>query len=95
MAKFISGQLEINISYLNKSEQYRARVCPRSKGESSCETVHVGVPPASRLSVDSREAYADAARAAISFASNDLREQADHDGTRWDLQAASRKRKTR
>ncbi len=76
--RFMSGQLKLDVSFNDRTDQYQVKICPIVKGE-RCERVSVG-PPASgsrsrhgrRLSVDDPRAMRDAAHAAISFARDDI-----------------------
>jgi hypothetical protein len=94
MARRYSGELDINLTYRDKDDQYRARVCRRSPsgGRPDCEVVYVGTPKHLTKAVDSPAAYDDAAHAAISFASNDIQEGAasNHAGSGWDIRRRRR-----
>jgi hypothetical protein len=101
--RFLSGQLKLEVSFNDRTDKYKVRVCPPDRG-SKCETVTVK-PPASgsrsvhgrRLSVDDPRAMRQAASAAISFASNDLAQYADANrrGSGWSVRPARRSRKKR
>jgi len=70
MAKKVrfSGQLRVELKLNDRTDQYKAKVCPvRIPGE-RCETVYVGVPKA-ETRPSSPRAFDGAARAAISFSS--------------------------
>jgi hypothetical protein len=84
-SKFISGQLKLDVSWNDRTDQYRVKICPTVRGE-RCEVVHVRNPPVGptnahgkRIGVDDPRAMKDAARAAISFARNDISEYAEYD----------------
>jgi len=83
--RFVSGLLKLDVSYNDRTEQYRVNVCPDVRGE-RCETVYVRNPTIGatsahgrRIAVDDPRAMKDAARAAISFARNDISEYAQYD----------------
>jgi hypothetical protein len=71
----ISGQLKIQLSYNDRTDQYKARLCPVVRGE-RCETIYVGAPKHKTKAVDSAAAYSSAAHAAISFASDHIQDYA-------------------
>lgn len=56
----------VSIVWSDAEDQYIAKVT--LPGEKRARTVRVGRPPSSRLAVDSKAAYDDAARAAHAFA---------------------------
>lgn len=67
MAKRVSGRVSVRLTYLDEDNVYKCRVS-NLDGEGSPIKVYVNPPKCSQLSVDSPEAYDNAARAAISFA---------------------------
>jgi len=76
--RFKSGSLKLEVSFNDRTDQYRVKMCPTVKGE-RCETVSVKPPAAGsrsvhgrRLAVDDPRAMRDAAHAAISFARSDI-----------------------
>lgn len=87
--RFVSGRLKLDVKFNDRTDQYRVKICPifpHERKATPCETVHVGQPGAGprsahgkRLAVDDPRAMKDAARAAISFARDDLSNQADYD----------------
>ncbi len=99
--KFTSGHLKIDVKFNDRSDKYQVRLCPTVKGE-RCEKISVGLPgsgPRSahgkRLPVDDPRAMKSAARAAISFAGDDIQEYADHNrrGSGWLVKPPKRRRK--
>lgn len=90
MVKRYSGQVTVDVEFVDAKNQYRARVT----APDGTETVWVGVPPALRVAVDSPEAYDGAASAAMSFAEDDypdlgVADAADYGDSGW---AISRKK---
>jgi len=92
---FISGRLKLAVSFNDRTDQYKVKMCPAivgrtravSRREYPCETISVGVPKAGarsrhgkRLAVDDPRAMMSAARAAISFASQGTQDHADWRG---------------
>lgn len=67
MAKRVSGRVSVRLTYLDEDDCYKCRVS-NLDGEGSPIKVYVNPPKCSQLSVDSSQAYDDAARAAIAFA---------------------------
>jgi len=59
-----SGTGKITVTYSDSRNQYKVR-CLNDRKEP--QSVYVGIPPASRLAVDSAEAYDQAAHAGLSF----------------------------
>jgi len=93
MATRVSGRLEINLKFLSANKQYQARLCARPKMRGMrCALIHVGHPPGSAHAPQTPEAYDSAARAAISFAPEELQELADMGPNSWDLQRLKRTR---
>ena len=99
--KFISGRLNLDVSFNDHTDQYKVKVCPTVRGE-RCETVHVGLPgsgPRSmhgrRLSVDDPRAMRNAAHAAISFSRDDVQQYADTNrrGSGWLVRPPRRRRR--
>lgn len=91
-ARRFSGNLKIELSFNDRSNQYKARLCPvaplwRGKPQTSCETVYVGLPRHLERAVDSPRAYDQAARAAISFSRPETQEyaQGDRQGRTWHI----------
>lgn len=87
-----SGNLKIELSFNDRTNQYRAKLCPltrlwRGKAQEPCETVYVRPPRSMERAVDSPRAYDDTARAAISFARPDVQEYAwgDRKGRTWHI----------
>ncbi len=83
-SRFVSGQLKLDVSFNDRTDQYRVKICPTVPGE-RCEVVFVRNPGAGprsahgrRIGVDDPRAMQDAARAAISFARNDISEYAEY-----------------
>lgn len=74
--KRYSGNITVTITYVDAKDKYKATV---SAGEQR-GTVYVGPPRHLTRSVDSPEAFDDAARAAISFAGD---EGLDIQGADW------------
>lgn len=91
-ARRFSGRLKIELNYNNRTDQYKARLCPVVKGE-RCETVLVGRPRSMSTGVDAPSAYDSAARAAISFASSDIQDfaQGDRRGNGWHISRGRRR----
>ncbi len=92
--RFRSCNLKIEVAY-NDRGHYQVRLCPiRPQGR--CEKVKVGVPKSYTRAVDSDDSLRAAARAAISFARDDIQDQAcmDSSGSEWGLRG-SRRRKRR
>lgn len=89
-----SGDLKIELSFNDRTDEYRARICP-VRGGGACETVHVGAPKYLKHAVDSPQAYDSAAHAAISFARDELQERADpnRQGSGWDIRRPRRARR--
>lgn len=87
-----SGQLKIELNYNDRTDQYKARICPVVRGE-RCETVLVGRPASMRTGVDSASAFDSAARAAISFARSDIQDfaQTDRKGRGWSISRGRRR----
>lgn len=78
-----SGRLKITLSFNDRTNQYKARLCPvvnKPRWGVGCETVFVGPPAHLVRAVDAPRAWDDAARAAISFARDDVQEYAQGDG---------------
>ncbi len=106
-ARFISGQLRLAVSYLDRSSEYKVKICPvpmRGAPRERCETVRVGTPASGsrsahgkRLSVDDPRAFKQAAHAAISFAGDDIQEYADPNrrGSGWLVRPLRRKKRSR
>jgi hypothetical protein len=101
--RFVSGRLKLDVSFNDRTDKYRVRVCPTVKGE-RCETVTVGPPRGGsrsvhgkRLSVDDPRAMKQAAHAAISFGRGDLAQYADHNrrGSGYLVRPARRARRKR
>jgi hypothetical protein len=105
MAKrFVSGRLKMDVSFNDRTDQYKVRVCsiyPIYKPK-RCETVSVGLPGAGprsthgrRLAVDDPRAMRNAAHAAISFSRDDIQELAETNrrGTGWLVRPVHRGRK--
>lgn len=67
MATRYCGSARVSLKFVDATNQYRAVVSNRGERK----TVYVGVPPASRLAVDSPEAFDQAAHAALSFAADE------------------------
>lgn len=82
----VSGRLKIELSFNDRTDQYKARICPMVRGE-KCETVYVKSHFGSRdyKAVDSAAAYTKAAHAAITFAREDIQSYADstRSGSGW------------
>ena len=83
-AKFVSGRLKIAVSYIDRTNEYKVKLCPVVKGE-RCDTQYVGAPAAGsrsvhgkRLAVDDPRAFRQAAGAAISFSNEDIQSYADY-----------------
>jgi hypothetical protein len=100
---FISGHLKMSVSFNDRTDQYKVKICPTIKGE-RCETVAVGLPgsgPRSahgrRLPVDDPRAMRNAAHAAISFAGDDIQEYAtvNSRGSGWSIRPPRAKRSRR
>lgn len=68
MATRYCGRTRLTVSLTDKDTAYKVAAYQRGQRIGS---VKVGIPPASRLAVDSKEAYTSAARAAVSFMSGD------------------------
>lgn len=81
MATRYSGSLTVRISWVDRHDLYDASVSWKGGGPIK---VMVGHPPASRLSVDSPEAYDSAAKAAIAFADDEYREFGISDMAEYD-----------
>ena|SRR5215469_11212170 len=99
--RFVSGQLKLDVKFNDRTDEYKVRICPTVRGE-TCETIAIGQPRAGahsahgrRLSVDDPRAMAQAARAAISFAREDISNYADYDrrGTHAIVRPPKRKRR--
>jgi hypothetical protein len=92
-ARRFSGRLKIELSYNDRTDQYKARLCPIKALSARCETVYVGKPRSMSTGVDAPSAYDSAARAAISFARPDIQEYADSDrrGTTWAISRGRRR----
>lgn len=88
-----SGNLKMELSFNDRSNQYKVRVCPKVRGE-KCATVFVRPPRALERAVDSPRAYDQAARAAISFAPHDLQDYAEMTGGKIGTWRISRGRRT-
>jgi hypothetical protein len=92
-----SGRLKIELNFNDRTNQYKARLCPvvgHSKWDPpACETVYVGPPRVLDRAVDSARAFDNAARAAISFARDDIQEYAQHDRnlTTWHISRGRRR----
>lgn len=91
-ARRFSGRLKIELNFNDRTNQYKARLCPVVKGE-RCETVFVGPPRHLTRAVDSPRAFDDTARAAISFASDGIQEyaQSDRRGRTWAISRGRRR----
>jgi hypothetical protein len=68
MATRSSGRAKVSCNYRDRQGDY---ACHISVGGQRVCTEYVGRPRSSHLAADSAEAYDDAARAAISFATSD------------------------
>lgn len=75
MATRYSGTLKINVLYNDRQDAYRASISRKGK---SLWSGWIGRAPASRLAVDSPEAYDAAARAALAFADDDGADVSDY-----------------
>lgn len=103
---FVSGRLVGSVSFNDRTDQYKVKLCqthPGSSTKNACEVVNVGLPgsgPRSahgkRLAVDDPRALRNAVHAAISFARDDIQEYATHNrrGSGW-LVRPLRRRKRR
>ena len=82
-AKLVSGRLKISVSFIDRSNQYKVKLCPVVRGE-RCETQYVGLPGQGyntsthgrKLAVDDPRSFQQAAKAAIAFASEDIQSYA-------------------
>ena len=63
-----SGNLKLELSFNDRKNEYRVRICPVRGREKACETVFVGPPRHLTRAVDSAAAYDATARAAPAFA---------------------------
>ena len=95
--RFISGNLKIEVAFNDRSNNYQVKLCPSDRVAPSswrpewrrqalkCERVKVGSPAHITRGVDSPASMREAARAAISFASNSIQEKAATDaaGSDW------------
>lgn len=76
MAKRYSGAVTIRIQWSDVLDEYEARVTmPGTKGES----IRVRAPAVLERAVDSPDEYDSAARAALSFASEEFGQAAEYD----------------
>lgn len=89
-ARRFSGRLKIELNFNDRTNQYKARLCPVVKGE-RCETVYVGPPRHLTRAVDSPRAYDDAARAAIAFSSDTIQNQAAYSGSGYAISRGRRR----
>ena len=98
-ARRFSGRLKIELNYNDRTNQYKARLCPvpmpmwRGKPQARCEVVYVRPPAHLTRAVDSAAAYDDTARAAISFSRPETQEfaQGDRRGTTWAISRGRRR----
>ena len=88
-----SGNLKLELSFNDRKNEYRVRICPVRGREKACETVFVGPPRHLTRAVDSAAAYDETARAAISFARPKIQEQAaiDRAMTTWAISRGRRR----
>ncbi len=105
MSTFVSGRLKLTVKFNDRTDQYQVKICKSfiDRG-SKCETVKVGQPASGsrsthdrRLSVDDPRAMKQAASAAISFSSDDMKSFADFNrrGSGWLVKPARRKKARR
>ena len=86
-----SGNVKIELSYNDRTNQYRARLCPTRVRAARCETVYVKPPARLERAVDSPRAFDQAARAALSF-SKEAQEHAAHSGSTWSISRGRRRK---
>lgn len=88
----------MELSFNDRANQYRVRLCPvrvplwQGKPQTRCETVFVGPPRHLTRAVDAPLAFDNAARAAISFARPEIQEFAagDRAGRTWAISRGAR-----
>lgn len=105
-ANLVSGRLKIQVSFNDRTDQYKVRLCPMpttrpaNRHEYPCETQIVGLPKSGarsrhgkRIAVDDPRALMSAARAAISFSSQGTQDFADWRGHGAVVRPPKRRRK--
>jgi hypothetical protein len=91
----LSGDLKMEVTFNDRSNQYQVKICPMKKGE-RCEKINVGAPKHLTTAVDSPAAITRAAHAAISFASDRIQDRAapSRDGSGWDVRTPRRNKRS-